>query len=70
MPNLPNSISFFRVALVSLLMVFLLAGIPLGDVFAFATLGVAALSDTLDGTLARRRREVTVMGAFLDPLAD
>jgi CDP-diacylglycerol--glycerol-3-phosphate 3-phosphatidyltransferase len=70
MPNLPNSISFFRVALVPVLMVFLLAGIPSGDILAFVTLGVAAFSDTLDGTLARRRREVTVMGAFLDPLAD
>ena len=70
MPNLPNSISFFRVALVPVLMVFLLAGVPSGDIFAFATLAVAALSDTLDGTLARRRGEVTVMGAFLDPLAD
>jgi CDP-diacylglycerol--glycerol-3-phosphate 3-phosphatidyltransferase len=69
-PNLPNSISFFRVVLVPVLMVFLLAGIPSGDIFAFATLAVAALSDTLDGTLARRRRQVTVMGAFLDPLAD
>ena len=70
MPNLPNSISFFRVALVPVLMVFLLAGVPSGDILAFATLAVAALSDTLDGTLARRRGEVTVMGAFLDPLAD
>ena len=70
MPNLPNSISFFRVALVPVLMVFLLAGIPSGDIVAFFVLGVAAYSDTLDGTLARRRGQVTVMGAFLDPLAD
>ena len=69
-PNLPNSISLFRVAMVPVLMVFLLAGIPLGDIVALAVFVVAAASDWLDGYLARRRHQTSIMGAFLDPLAD
>lgn len=69
-PNLPNSITLFRVVLVPVLMVFLLVDIPLGDIIALVIFVVAAASDSLDGYIARRRRQTTVMGAFLDPLAD
>jgi len=69
-PNLPNSISLFRVAMVPVLMVFLLAGIPAGDIVALAVFVVAAASDWLDGYLARRRHQTSIIGAFLDPLAD
>ena len=69
-PNLPNSITLFRVALVPVLMVFMLVDIPAGDIVALVVFVVAAASDSLDGYLARRRRQTTVMGAFLDPLAD
>lgn len=69
-PNLPNSISLIRVAMVPVLMVFMLADIPAGDVIALIVLILAAGSDSLDGYVARRRRQTTVMGAFLDPLAD
>lgn len=69
-PNLPNSISLFRVLMVPVFMVFLLAAVPGGDVVALFVFLVAAASDFLDGYLARRSRQVTVMGAFLDPLAD
>jgi CDP-diacylglycerol--glycerol-3-phosphate 3-phosphatidyltransferase len=69
-PNLPNSISLIRVLLVPILMVFMLADIPAGDVVALIVLALAAGSDSLDGYIARRRRQTTIMGAFLDPLAD
>jgi len=70
LPNLPNSISLFRVLMVPVLMVFLLADVPGGDLVALAVFLIAALSDWLDGYIARRRRQTTVMGAFVDPLAD
>lgn len=70
LPNLPNSISLFRVLMVPVLMVFMLVDIPAGDIVALVVLIVAAASDSLDGYLARRTRQTTVMGAFLDPLAD
>ena len=68
--NLPNSITFFRVVLVPVLMAFLLVDVPYGDVFALVVFVIAAASDSLDGYLARRFRQTTVIGAFLDPLAD
>jgi len=68
--NLPNAISLFRVAMVPVLMVFLLADIPAGDIVALGVFVVAAASDWLDGYLARRRHQTSIMGAFLDPLAD
>jgi CDP-diacylglycerol---glycerol-3-phosphate 3-phosphatidyltransferase len=69
-PNLPNSITLFRIALVPVLMVFMLVDIPAGDMIALVIFVVAAASDSLDGYIARRRRQTTVVGAFLDPLAD
>ena len=68
--NVPNAISFFRVVLVPVLMAFLLADIKNGDLFALAVFVLAAASDSLDGYLARRFRQTTALGAFLDPLAD
>ncbi|MGI5939516.1 MAG: CDP-diacylglycerol--glycerol-3-phosphate 3-phosphatidyltransferase [Thermoleophilia bacterium] len=68
--SLPNSITLFRVLMVPVLMVFLLVDIPMGDIVALAVFIVAAVSDFLDGYIARRRRQTTVVGAFLDPLAD
>lgn len=69
-PNLPNAISLFRVLMVPVLMVFLLADIPSGDIVALVVFVAAAASDWLDGYVARRRGQTSVMGAFLDPLAD
>lgn len=70
MPNVPNSITLFRILLVPLLMVFMLVAIPGGDIFALIIFVAAAASDSIDGYVARRTKQTTVMGAFLDPLAD
>jgi CDP-diacylglycerol--glycerol-3-phosphate 3-phosphatidyltransferase len=56
--------------MVPVLMVFLLADVPGGDVVSLVVFVVAAGSDLLDGYLARRFHQTTVLGAFLDPLAD
>ena len=68
--NVPNSITFFRVVLVPVLMTFLLVDMQYGDIFALVVFMLAAASDSLDGYLARRFRQTTALGAFLDPLAD
>lgn len=68
--NVPNLLSLVRVLLVPLLMVFLLAEIQAGEVVALGVFLVAAATDLLDGYLARRFGQTTVVGAFLDPLAD
>jgi CDP-diacylglycerol--glycerol-3-phosphate 3-phosphatidyltransferase len=69
-PNLPNSISLFRVLMVPVLMVAMLIERPASDIVAIVVFLAAAGSDSLDGYIARRRHQTTVMGAFLDPLAD
>jgi CDP-diacylglycerol---glycerol-3-phosphate 3-phosphatidyltransferase len=68
--NLPNWVSVGRILLIPVLMVALLARIPQGDHVAVAVFVVAALTDKLDGWLARSRNAQTTIGIFLDPLAD
>ena len=68
--NLPNSITLFRILLIPVFMTFLLAAVPHGAGLAAATFALAAATDSLDGYFARRRAQKTVLGAFLDPLAD
>lgn len=75
--NLPNSLTLARIVLVPLLVVVLLTkfegrlvlGLPKGYVAA-AIFGLASLTDWLDGYLARRRQQITVLGQLLDPIAD
>lgn len=69
-PNLPNTISLFRVAMVPVFMVFLLADIPGGYGVALGVFVVAAASDWLDGYVARMQGQTSALGALLDPLAD
>ena len=75
--NLPNTITLARIFLVPLLVVVLLTrfeaqlifGVP-KEVVGAAVFGLAAFTDWLDGYLARRRQQVTVLGQLMDPLAD
>ncbi len=69
--NLPNKITIFRVSMIPIFLVLLLApGIPYGNVFAAVVFVIACLSDALDGYLARKHNLVTNFGKFMDPLAD
>lgn len=70
LPNLPNALTLSRIFLVPLLVVVLLTRTELWELIGAAIFGVAALTDWLDGYLARRRREVTTLGTMLDPVAD
>lgn len=69
--NLPNTITVARCFMVPV-MVWLLWDKPdfWSSVLACVVFVVAMLSDVLDGYLARRWDLQSVMGAFLDPLAD
>lgn len=69
--NLPNKITVFRVCMIPIFLVFMLVdGIPGGRYIAAGVFIVAALSDFLDGYIARKRNLVTNFGKFMDPLAD
>jgi CDP-diacylglycerol--glycerol-3-phosphate 3-phosphatidyltransferase len=68
--NAPNMITMFRIALIPLVCVFLYRAGPVDSFVAACLLALAAISDFLDGYLARRQNLVSVLGKFLDPLAD
>jgi CDP-diacylglycerol--glycerol-3-phosphate 3-phosphatidyltransferase len=70
--NLANSITIARILLIPVFLVLLLGGLPepYGDIAAAAVFILAAATDKLDGYVARRSKQVTTLGQFLDPLAD
>ncbi|MGI5920266.1 MAG: CDP-diacylglycerol--glycerol-3-phosphate 3-phosphatidyltransferase [Syntrophomonadaceae bacterium] len=68
--NLPNSLTLLRISLIPIFVIFLTVRIPYGDYLAALIFIVAALTDSLDGYLARKWKQVTKMGIILDPLAD
>ncbi len=69
--NLPNSLTLTRIFLVPLLVVILLTGrFAERELWGFVVFAIAALTDYLDGYLARKRHQVTTLGKLLDPIAD
>jgi CDP-diacylglycerol--glycerol-3-phosphate 3-phosphatidyltransferase len=70
--NLANVITIARILLIPVFLVLLLSGIPepYGDIAAAAVFILAAATDKLDGYVARRNKQITTLGQFLDPLAD
>src|SRR3954469_14565869 len=68
--NLPNALTVARILLVPVLVVALLGETPNGDLVAAIVFSVAALTDGIDGYLARSRQSVTTFGKVMDPIAD
>jgi len=68
--NLPNTISMLRIGVIPVLFFLLLSpGKVMSLVIAILFIA-AALTDLLDGYIARKYQIVTTMGKFLDPIAD
>src|SRR3954462_12533945 len=75
--NLPNALTISRIFFVPLLVVVLLTnfdgrnilGVPT-ELVGAAIFGLASITDWLDGYLARRRKQITMLGQVIDPLAD
>ena len=65
--NIPNILSAIRILLVPLFVIFLFR-----DFYDLALLifAIAAISDVLDGLLARHLNQRTQLGSYLDPVAD
>ena len=65
--NIPNALSLLRVFLVAPFLVAVIYGYFAVALTIFA---VAGITDFLDGYLARRLEQKSVLGTFLDPLGD
>jgi CDP-diacylglycerol---glycerol-3-phosphate 3-phosphatidyltransferase len=68
--NVPNALTVVRILLVPVLVAVLLQATPHGSWIAAGVFALAAVTDTLDGYLARSRRSVTTFGKVMDPIAD
>jgi CDP-diacylglycerol--glycerol-3-phosphate 3-phosphatidyltransferase len=68
--NIPNMLTLSRIVLVPVFLFALLTRVKVGGLIAAAVFIVAAITDGVDGYLARRNKEITRLGQFLDPLAD
>ena len=71
--NLPNKLTVLRVLLIPFFVASLL--FKGGEDYKFRIIaliifGIAALTDTLDGMIARKYNLITDFGKFMDPLAD
>jgi CDP-diacylglycerol---glycerol-3-phosphate 3-phosphatidyltransferase len=68
--NLPNALTVGRLLLVPVILYLLyLEGVE-QQLLGTALFILAALTDSLDGRIARRRRQITQFGKFADPLVD
>ncbi len=65
--TVPNILSFFRLLLVPVFLVFIIAG---QDFLALLVLVFSSITDYLDGVIARRFKQITRLGQLLDPAAD
>jgi CDP-diacylglycerol--glycerol-3-phosphate 3-phosphatidyltransferase len=68
--NLPNLLTMGRIIVIPLVLLLLDRGGPRDCYWAALLFAAAAITDFLDGYLARKRGLVSVLGKFLDPLAD
>ena len=75
--NLANKLTIFRIILVPIMVI--IAYIPIQSEFLNINMGmwimnfifiIASITDKMDGTIARKRNQITTFGKFLDPLAD
>jgi len=68
--NLPNALTLVRILLVPVLVVALTVETPGGSTIAAVVFALAAVTDGLDGYIARQRHSVTTFGKVMDPVAD
>jgi len=68
--NLPNLLTLARIAAVPVVVLLMMDDSRGNGMWAAAIFGLAGFTDWIDGWLARKWGIVTVLGKFLDPLAD
>ena len=68
--TIPNQITLFRIILIPIFVLIFYLPLSWSHFGAFAIFWLAAISDMLDGYLARKLNQSSAFGAFIDPVAD
>ncbi len=68
--NIPNSLTLLRIAMIPIFVVIFYLPFSWSNMVACVVFTLAALTDMLDGYLARKLEQISPLGAFLDPVAD
>lgn len=68
--NLPNMLTMFRILIIPVVLWFIYYESRINSFIAASLFSLASITDFFDGWLARRQNMITVLGKFLDPLAD
>ena len=68
--NLPNKLTLLRIILVPFFIATILIDFPLHYLVSGIIFGIASVTDSLDGRIARSQNLITDFGKFADPLAD
>lgn len=68
--NIPNSLTVFRIALIPVFVAVFYLPFAWASEVSAGIFALAAVTDWLDGFLARRLKQTSRFGAFLDPVAD
>ena len=68
--NVPNFLTILRIFSIPALVVVLLSQFNGQEIVALCLFLLAALTDMLDGFWARQKKQITIFGQFLDPIAD
>ncbi len=70
MSDLPNILTLSRIGAIPLLVLLVAIGAPWAELTAAALFAIAAITDYLDGRLAREMLQLSDFGRMLDPIAD
>lgn len=68
--NIPNLLTLLRILLIPVFIVLFYLPVSWNHLACAAVFALAAITDWLDGFLARRLQQTSPLGAFLDPVAD
>lgn len=68
--NIPNTLTILRICLIPVLAIVYYTPFENHLLVAAGIFGIAAITDWVDGYLARKLGQMTAFGAFLDPVAD
>ena len=68
--NVPNALSLFRLCLVPVYLIVFFSELKYAHLIAIGIFLLAGITDIVDGYIARKYNQITMLGRILDPLAD